>query len=1149
MAEKSMYAWQQECLSTPRVLEGTCNLVFTAPTSSGKTYVAETVIMEHVKRNPTKIALVVLPFVALCREQRALLSEKIATVNDWLKVRTAYGGQRSPALLSQSTGIIVATIESAYSLVLRMVSLGTCLESVFSCVFADEFHMIGDEKRGHALEMMITLFRDKAPCVQLLAASATLGNPEAIARWLGAAAYVSSERPVPLTHHIVLAKGTVVDLQGGEFVQSRKLPPNQRDALVQLVREAIDESVLVFCASKKECEGVAKMLGDVVGETLVAFHHADVGAIEKDRVEKAYMQGNIKILVCTPTLAAGVNLPAKRVVILHAYLGVSTNLLSPTKYHQMAGRAGRAGLQTSGHCYLFQCPKVKEDFVKALVRAPPDAVESRVDIKRAVVELLAADCSPYILQKTLGAFDAPAIDAALQEVSTAGMAVRLSSDSWISTPLGRCLGACGTALEHGMVLRQELESMQRTLHLYSNLQACFVCTVVEHVYPQNNADVGMQKRLASTEPELLQALPIDVGYCTSRSYGYAMYRQANEQSYQRLLLAFALQASLQGLDVDLDLPAGAVEAALATAIQRADAAMFMCKHLGWHLLAAFFGMFKEQLLVGGESHVVALMKVPGICCGDAKKLSHAGIWEPEDVARSSAIVVARALGLREDSPKVAQMQAGALAFISAADAHDADADALPALMDAVALAKRPGAKRGSGDLELVWPKGKRCVTPEQAARFLKTHKGAVVSPNVKDIRPLLEPLGASLHGIRDTNLAAAQIGQRTHTTSRDSLDAHSWLPAPTRGEFLDADIQKLLAAMEQRGFLLDVEETVRRSDGIKQDISRYEHEIQRLAGNEFDIGSPHQIATVLFDTLKLPRIDGRSTNDQVLAALRDKHPIVELIRKHRAGREVLEGCSMLMQHADDAHVVKPVFCMTSSATGRITTERPNLQCIPKQLRSLLAPPGSAGKKILCADFRHAELRLLAHFSGDPNLIAVLSDVSNDPFTSMAASLNVERGVCKTVVYSILYGGGSASIARKLNDETSDRAHAVHKAFYEAYPVLRQWIKDFEDRIEQQRYVDVMGGRRRVFASDATRRQYLNTLCQASCSYLLKKAMIAVEAEVPGALLLCLHDELVLQVPGDADFEAIATKVADSMASVEQLKVPLPVSTRICDTWC
>ena len=323
---EEMYEWQAECLSQQQgsVLEGETNLVFAAPTSAGKTLVAEILMLRALSRDPKRKTLLVLPYVALCREKAERLQSLVAPLDR--QVREAHGGSASKrtGILAPSTGIIVATIENANSLINRLLESSVKLSDEFSCVVVDELHMLGDGDRGYLLELLLNKFlyqealglreslNDNASpaypsfssikgCteagtlemsnlsfsflhqtasvqpnrkVQLVGMSATLPNLETIAHWLSAACYQTTFRPVPLYEYIKCENELLcLDSKTQELCIARKLPPpsyqGDDEHITELVKEVSDagHSCLVFCATKKSCEveatRLARQLGNV----------------------------------------------------------------------------------------------------------------------------------------------------------------------------------------------------------------------------------------------------------------------------------------------------------------------------------------------------------------------------------------------------------------------------------------------------------------------------------------------------------------------------------------------------------------------------------------------------------------------------------------------------------------------------------------------------------------------------------------------------------------------------------------------------------------------------------------------------------------------------------------------------------------------
>lgn len=464
-APAHLYGWQAECLCRPGVLQGR-NLVYCAPTSGGKSLVAEILMLRRIILTGRPV-LLVLPFISLCAEKAAHLRRLLAPLER--DVLDFYGAQGSAAI-GRSTGVIVSTMEKANILLNRL--LEEKQVGLLSSVCIDELHMVGDLERGYQLELLLTKLRYAGVAafpfsstsdsntslspgqtalergVQIVGMSATLPNVDAVARWLCAELYVTKFRPVPLRQFLKV--GT--DIQDESGVVVRQLAPptewekKDPDHVAWLAREAVSEghSVLIFCASRAACSRTAIFLASMLEvpqrqlvwqpppdgalaallptdippcrrafvealrrneaahpellaavEKGIAFHHAGLDSEERELVEGAYKCGAVSVLCATSTLAAGVNLPARRVIFRHPYVGTAANLLDPTKYRQMAGRAGRAGIDTEGEAFLLVLRDAGATKLQALMRAGPTPIEScltedRKGMKRAMLEVVAS---------------------------------------------------------------------------------------------------------------------------------------------------------------------------------------------------------------------------------------------------------------------------------------------------------------------------------------------------------------------------------------------------------------------------------------------------------------------------------------------------------------------------------------------------------------------------------------------------------------------------------------------------------------------------------------------------------------------------------------------------------------------------------------
>ncbi|XP_013161542.1 PREDICTED: helicase POLQ-like [Papilio xuthus] len=399
---EKLYDWQEECLNLDAI-QNRNNLIYALPTSGGKTLVAEILMLREVINRKHNV-LFILPFVAIVQEKIWSLSPFALQLNFLVEEYAAGKGHIPPKKRRAKNSIYIATIEKGLALVRSLIELDRLHE--IGLIVVDELHLIGEEGRGATLESLLTIVKFANRNIQIVGMSATIGNLEEIAEFLEAAVYQREFRPVELTEYVKIGDmlhRIVWGPAGMETVPERQLHYDYTsaasrldpDRLGGLVAEVVPAaSCLIFCPTQHNAESVAMLLckmqrkemlshrvseraelaralaGEGAGPLAaaarcgLAYHHAGLSSDERSLLENAFRSGVISVLCCTSTLAAGVNLPARRVIVRAPRLGRAP--LTLPAYRQMAGRAGRAGVSDAGESILI-CGEREWSWVRGVV--------------------------------------------------------------------------------------------------------------------------------------------------------------------------------------------------------------------------------------------------------------------------------------------------------------------------------------------------------------------------------------------------------------------------------------------------------------------------------------------------------------------------------------------------------------------------------------------------------------------------------------------------------------------------------------------------------------------------------------------------------------------------------------------------------------
>ena len=384
----------------------------------------------------------------------------------------------------------------------------------------------------------------------------------------------------------------------------------------------------------------------------------------------------------------------------------------------------------------------------------------------------------------------------------------------------------------------------------------------------------------------------------------------------------------------------------------------------------------------------------------------------------------------------------------------------------------------------------------------------------------------------------------------------------------------VLVEMERAGVRLDVGRVREIAARVDEQARALEREVWELAGQEFTIGSPQQLAPILFDKLGLSKKrrgkTGFSTDARVLAAIRDEHPIIPKIE---AWRELTKLASTYLEAfpelIDDDGRLRTTFNQTATATGRLSSTNPNLQNIPirtevgREIREcFVAEPGS---KLISADYSQVELRLLAHIAGEGVLVDIFRR-GQDVHTATAAQIlggkadPGTRSKAKMVNYGIVYGLSAFGLADRLQIPQEEAQEFIDR-YLERFPAVKRFIDQTIERAKADGYVATLFGRiRRIPELRARQRQTrllgerlaVNMVIQGTAADIIKVAMVRCrnalrDAGLSTRLVLQIHDELLYEAPED-EVEPASEIVRREMAGAFEMDPPLEVDLAVGDNW-
>ncbi len=376
----------------------------------------------------------------------------------------------------------------------------------------------------------------------------------------------------------------------------------------------------------------------------------------------------------------------------------------------------------------------------------------------------------------------------------------------------------------------------------------------------------------------------------------------------------------------------------------------------------------------------------------------------------------------------------------------------------------------------------------------------------------------------------------------------------------------VLQDMEATGICVDEKFLEELNKKYKQELDELTKQIYELAGEEFNINSPKKLGSILFERLGIPDKGNKkhSTSVDILEGIRKEHPIVELILKYRTIAKLnstyVEGMKPYITNGK----IHTTFKQTNTVTGRLSSNEPNLQNIPtrtkegKILRKMFV--ASQGCVLLSADYSQIELRLLAHYSEDKNLIDAYKQNKDIHAETASRIFNIpyemvddeKRRMAKAVNFGIIYGISPYGLSNNTGVSVQE-AKAFIETYFMMYPTIQNFLQSSVEMAKDKGYVTTLLGRRRniseIYSTNHNTQMFgeraaMNMPLQGTASDIIKLAMLKVfnklkEKNLKTKLILQIHDELVLDVL-EEEQEEVAKIVQDCMENIVTLKVPLVV---------
>ena len=429
----------------------------------------------------------------------------------------------------------------------------------------------------------------------------------------------------------------------------------------------------------------------------------------------------------------------------------------------------------------------------------------------------------------------------------------------------------------------------------------------------------------------------------------------------------------------------------------------------------------------------------------------------------------------------------------------------------------------------------------------------------------------------DYGAEKADLVLRLSTYLEQSLRNHGHLSGLYR--HYELPLVEVLQSIERNGIRVDTRALVKQSEELANKLDRLQESVFDLAGEEFNLSSPKQLQSILFEKLRLPvlqktRTGQASTAEPVLQELAGQFELPRLILEHRSLNKLKSTYTdkLPLEVNPGTGRIHSSFQQAVAATGRLSSTEPNLQNIPirtaegRRVRQAFVP--EKGFKLMAADYSQVELRIMAHLSQDKGLLTAFSsdqdihkataaEVFNIPLAQVTAD---QRRSAKAINFGLIYGMSAFGLANQLNVNRSEAQGYVDR-YFDRYPGVRKYMDETQALADEKGYVETLFGRRlylpdihagNAMVRKAAQRTAINAPMQGSAADIIKQAMIDIDhwlalGELRARMLLQVHDELVFEAH-EEDLPLLSDGVKFRMATAAALDVPLVVDVGVGDNW-